>query len=147
MTPLLSGLGEVVYAGDEPGAASLLDLALNGAMYGMVGGAVTAMLTVRSVIDAGQFTNEHLIPYLTGITSFLPHLARQIEAGTYAKNVSSTLAMQAVGFRNIVKASRNEGVSPELLIPIQEILDRGVDAGCGKEEFSSVAKLLCPSLS
>ncbi|CAN7670931.1 NAD(P)-dependent oxidoreductase [Aminobacter sp. LjRoot7] len=141
---LLESLGKVVFAGAEPGAASLLDLALNGAMYGMVGGALTAMATVNSAVEAEAFTNDHLIPYLNGIASFLPHLARQIDNGSFGENVTATLAMQSIGFRNIRRASEEQGVSTELLDPIQSLLDRGVAAGLGGEEFSSIVKLLAP---
>lgn len=124
---LLEVLGEARYTGADAGLASLLDLALNGAMYGMLGGALHAIAVVGTEgIEAGDFAARLLIPYLSAITGIIPNLARQIDTRDYAVGVSATLAMQQVGFNNIRQSSKDQGISSELLDPIQSLMDRRV---------------------
>ncbi|SDD09627.1 NAD(P)-dependent oxidoreductase [Actinokineospora iranica] len=141
--PLLEVLGDARFTGTDPGHASLLDLALNGAMYGMLGGAVHAMAVVGSEgIGAQDFSTSLLIPYLTGIMGIVPHFAKQIDTGEYTVDVAATLAMQQVGFRNIRQASVDQGISSALLDPMQDLMDKRVAAGFGSDDFSGVYEAL-----
>ena len=117
---LLDVMGAANYVGEDAGLASLLDLAMNGAMYGMLGGAMHAISVVATEgITAQDFSSELLIPYLSAITGIIPNLARQFDTKEFSVGVSAKLAMQQVGFRNIRKASEDQGISSELLDPIQ----------------------------
>ncbi|GGV81282.1 6-phosphogluconate dehydrogenase [Streptomyces griseoloalbus] len=141
--PVLSAMGDARFAGTDAGLASLLDLSLLAGMYGMLGGAMQAIAMVRSEgVNAQQFSTELLIPYVTSIAGVVANLARQIDNDEYHIGISAALSMQQVGFRNIVEASRSQGVSSELLDPIQSLMDRRVADGFGNDDFSGVIELL-----
>lgn len=141
--PVLGAVGDARFAGTDPGLASLLDLSLLAGMYGMLGGAIQAIAMVRSEgVNAQQFSTELLIPYVTSIAGVVANLARQIDNDEYNVGISAALSMQQVGFRNIVQASRSQGVSSELLDPIQSLMDRRVADGFGSDDFSGVIELL-----
>lgn len=140
---LLEVMGAANYVGEDAGLASLLDLALNGAMYGMLAGAMHAVTVVATEgIQAQEFSSEFLIPYLTAITGIIPNLARQFDTKEFTVGVSAKMAMQQVGFRNIRQASKDQGISTELLDPIQSLMDRRVAAGFPDDDFSAVTELL-----
>ncbi|MEK3780673.1 NAD(P)-dependent oxidoreductase [Paenibacillus sp. FSL R5-0810] len=139
---LLDVMGASTYLGEDAGLASLLDLAMNGAMYGMLAGAMHAISVVATEgIKAQAFSSELLIPYLTAITGIIPNLARQFDTKEFTVGVSAKLAMQQVGFRNIRQASKDQGISTELLDPIQSLMDRRVAAGFPDDDFSAVTEL------
>lgn len=145
---LLDVMGAANYVGEDAGLASLLDLAMNGAMYGMLGGAMHAISVVATEgITAQDFSSELLIPYLSAITGIIPNLARQFDTKEFSVGVSAKLAMQQVGFRNIRKASEDQGISSELLDPIQSLMDRRVAAGFPDDDFSAVTELFKVPLS
>lgn len=140
---LLDTMGTSNYIGEDAGLASLLDQALLGAMYGMLGGAMHAITMVGTEGIKGQdFSAQFLIPYLTAIAGIIPNLARQIDNKEYSIGVSAKLAMQQVGFRNIRQASKDQGISTELLDPIQSLMDRRVASGFPNDDFSGVTELL-----
>ncbi|MBX4148163.1 MULTISPECIES: NAD(P)-binding domain-containing protein [Paenibacillus] len=140
---LLDVMGAANYVGADAGLASLLDLAMNGAMYGMLGGAMHAIAVVGTEgVKAQDFSSGLLIPYLTAITGIIPNLARQFDTREFSVGVSAKLAMQQVGFRNIRQASKDQGISTELLDPIQSLMDRRVAAGFPDDDFSAVTELL-----
>ncbi|MEU9352588.1 NAD(P)-binding domain-containing protein [Streptomyces griseoloalbus] len=141
--PVLSAMGDARFAGTDAGLASLLDLSLLAGMYGMLGGAMQAIAMVRSEgVNAQQFSTELLIPYVTSIAGMVANLARQIDNNEFHIGISAALSMQQVGFRNIVEASRSQGVSSELLDPIQSLMDRRVADGFPNDDFSGVIELL-----
>ncbi|MFD8522218.1 NAD(P)-dependent oxidoreductase [Streptomyces capillispiralis] len=140
---VLGAMGDPRFAGADPGLASLLDLSLLAGMYGMLGGAIQAIAMVRSEgVNAQQFSTDLLIPYVTSIAGVVANLARQIDNDEYTIGISAALSMQQVGFRNIVEASRSQGVSSELLDPIQSLMDRRVADGFPNDDFSGVIELL-----
>ncbi|MET7296630.1 NAD(P)-binding domain-containing protein [Streptomyces griseoloalbus] len=140
---VLGAMGDPRFAGTDPGLASLLDLSLLAGMYGMLGGAIQAIAMVRSEgVNAQQFSTDLLIPYVTSIAGVVANLARQIDNDEYHIGISAALSMQQVGFRNIVEASRSQGVSSELLDPIQSLMDRRVADGFPNDDFSGVIELL-----
>ncbi|MDT0446474.1 NAD(P)-dependent oxidoreductase [Streptomyces johnsoniae] len=140
---LLEVLGSARFVGDDAGLASLLDLALNGAMYGLLGGAMHAIAVVGTEgVKAQDFSAELLVPYLTSMTGIIPHFARQIDTGEYQVDVVAALGMQQVGYRNIRRASLDQGISTDLLDPMQSLMDRRVADGFADDDFSAVAEVL-----
>lgn len=138
--PALEALGAATYLGVDAGSAALYDLALLSAMYGMFGGYFHAV-SLASDTDPVEFTTELVIPWLNGMTEALVPMATAIANGDHATD-GSTLAMQAVGIQNIVDASTAEGVSPAVLSPMQELVDRGVDAGHGDDGLSRLVEVI-----
>ncbi|MFI0260195.1 NAD(P)-dependent oxidoreductase [Streptomyces sp. NPDC017056] len=139
----LAVLGRPEYAGAEPGAAALQDLALLTGMYGMLAGVVEALALVRSAgFGPVGFATEKLVPWLGAMAAAVPHYAEQIESGDYAHGVVSNLGMQAVGLDNIFQAYEDQGISAELLAPLRALVRRRVAEGHGAEDFPGVTELL-----
>ncbi|MFC5744992.1 NAD(P)-dependent oxidoreductase [Actinomadura rugatobispora] len=121
--PALDRLGGAHYLGGDAGLASLYDLALLSAMYGMASG-VRHAITMVGEERAAEFGSAYLAPWLQA-------MAAPIGQGAAEDEEASPLGMQAVGMSNIVEASRGEGVPnvllSHLLIAMQDIVDAGHD--------------------
>ncbi|MEO3874747.1 NAD(P)-binding domain-containing protein [Nonomuraea sp. B12E4] len=123
----LGALGTATYLNTDAGHAALYDLALLAAMYGMFGGFYQAAAMVGSEkVPAAEFA-PMVVSWLNAMTAALPAVAAAMDAGAGADD-DSNLRMQAVSFANILSASREQGVSTELLEPMQALLNRAVAA-------------------
>jgi 3-hydroxyisobutyrate dehydrogenase-like beta-hydroxyacid dehydrogenase len=138
----LALLGTGTYLGADPGLAPLHDLALLCAMYGMLAGSLHAMALVGTEqVKATEFT-AMLVPWINAMTGYLPAMAQQVDSGDYASDVSANLAMQAVGFDNLMEASRSQGIGADLLVPLQTLVQRRVADGHGAEDLAGVIELI-----
>ncbi|GAA3442829.1 6-phosphogluconate dehydrogenase [Planomonospora venezuelensis] len=138
---LLGALGTAVYVDDDPGRASLYDLALLGAMYGMFGGFFHAVAMAGSEeVPASEFT-PMVSGFLNAMIASLPAMAAAVDSGDHSA-ADSNLEMQAAAYVNLLDASRAQGVSTELVEPMRALLDRGVAAGHGGGDVSSLVGLL-----
>lgn len=139
--PTLRELGTARYLGPDPGRASLYDLSLLSAMYGLFAGYFHAIaMTVAERIPAAEFT-PLLVTWLNTMMASLPEMARAVDSGDHSAD-ESNLRMQATGFVNLLDASRDQGVSTELVEPMRALLDRGVATGRGGGDLSSLIELL-----
>lgn len=139
--PILGELGAATYLGTDAGRASLYDLALLGAMYGMFGGFFHAAAMIGSdQALAAEFT-PLVVSWLNAMAAGLPRMAEAVDSGDHSA-ADSTVQMQASGYVNLLNASRDQGVSTELVEPMQSLLNRGVAAGLGGGGISSLIALL-----
>jgi 3-hydroxyisobutyrate dehydrogenase len=134
----LSVLESARFLGNDPGSASLYDIALLSGMYGLFSGFLHATALVKSEQGntATEFTSL-LIPWLSAITNNLGSLARQIDEGDYTSQGSS-LAMQAHGMKTMYTASEEQGVSPETILPIKSLMESAVKNGHGDASLSAL---------
>jgi 3-hydroxyisobutyrate dehydrogenase-like beta-hydroxyacid dehydrogenase len=140
--PVLDAFGESIYLGDDPGFAALQDLALLSGMYGMITGTLHAFALVRS---AGVSTREFaplLSRWVSGMGGWPAAAAEQIDAGDYGKDVVSNLGMQAAAYVNFFTAAEEQGISAELLAPLNSLMQRRVADGYGHEDLTGVIELL-----
>jgi 3-hydroxyisobutyrate dehydrogenase-like beta-hydroxyacid dehydrogenase len=140
----LERLGAADFLDDDPGAAALYDIALLSGMYGMFGGFLHAVAMVGSTgAKTAEFTTARLVPWLTAMMAGLPEMARQIDAGeTGTRAAGSNLAMQSAAYVNLTDASRDQGVSPELMLPMGALLARAVARAKGAGDIADLAELL-----
>jgi 3-hydroxyisobutyrate dehydrogenase-like beta-hydroxyacid dehydrogenase len=138
----LDVLGGSRFVGEDPGLASLQDLALLSGMYGMFGGALQAFALVRSAGGSAKEFAPKLREWLGSMSEFVTGSAEQIDTGDYATGVVATLAMQASGYVHLVDVAKAQGVGTELLAPLAELMDRRVAAGHGHEDIASVVEAL-----
>ncbi|KAL2823249.1 hypothetical protein BDW59DRAFT_163413 [Aspergillus cavernicola] len=138
----LAYLGTSKFLGTDPGSASLHDLALLAGMYGLFSGFFhsTALATSEAGTTASGFL-QLLTPWLGAMTHYLGALAKQIDDGDYTTQ-GSNLAMQVAGIQNIVKASKEQGVSPAFILPIFERMGRAVEKGHGEDDVSAVIEFM-----
>lgn len=136
---VLAVLGSGKYLGDDAGSASLHDLALLSGMYGLFAGFLHATALVRSEgegVSATEFLGL-LAPWLQAMTGYLGLLARQIDDGVYTAQTSN-LEMQLVALENACAASREQGVSAEVMLPLKGLVERAVREGRGGHDISSL---------
>ncbi|PPK61597.1 NAD(P)-binding domain-containing protein [Actinokineospora auranticolor] len=107
------------YLGDDPGHASLYDIALLSGMYGMFAGVAHALAMVRAQggVDLDEFGGR-LVRWITAMTA----VARNDDP-------AATIEMQAANIPTFEGASRELGVSSELLAPYFELMRRGAAQG------------------
>ncbi|KAM5341886.1 hypothetical protein ACJ41O_014917 [Fusarium nematophilum] len=139
----LEPLGKLRYISEDPGAASLWDLAALAAMDGMFLGGFWAMnLLKRQRSAAGvdeslsveQPMREIVLPLLT---AFLPHLAdiaNALDKEDWAESFGNTVSMQLKGLQTIVEGFEQEKVNVDGLKMFQALMQRvqkekGDDAG------------------
>ncbi|MEV4500610.1 NAD(P)-dependent oxidoreductase [Streptomyces klenkii] len=140
--PVLERLGAAHFAGTEPGLAALLDIALLSGMYGMFAGVFHAL----ALVDTAGVPLEEFAPllgtWIGAMAAGIPHYARQIGSGEYADGVVSNVAMQSAAFGNLLRAAEDQGLSPELIAPLQPLMARRVAEGHGHEDVAGIVELL-----
>jgi 3-hydroxyisobutyrate dehydrogenase-like beta-hydroxyacid dehydrogenase len=137
----LASLGASRYLGADPGLASLYDLALLSAMYGMLGGFLHAVALAGTEQVAATELTSLVVPWLDAMAADLPHLAGRIEAGDFATD-GSTLDLNRAGVDLIARYSREQGVDAGQLAPLRALLDRRVAEGHGADGFASLIEAL-----
>ncbi|WP_410657496.1 NAD(P)-dependent oxidoreductase [Amycolatopsis sp. lyj-112] len=138
----LDTFGGTNYLGADPGLAPLHDIALLSGMYGHFIGVIQAFALVGSAgVKAKDFA-PLLRGWMDAMSGFTERAAEQLDDGDYVTDVVSNLAMQAAAFPNLAKAAEEQGVSAELLTPLQPLMDRRVAAGHGDEDLIGVIELL-----
>jgi 3-hydroxyisobutyrate dehydrogenase-like beta-hydroxyacid dehydrogenase len=129
--------GATTYVGPDPGLAALYDMALLSMMYALYGGALHAL----ALVGTAQIDGATLMPYatrlMTDVVSWLPDLAREVDAGDYATEVS-TLDINQAGVALIIQTSEELGVRADVLRPIQALIDRRVAEGHGRDGLASL---------
>ncbi|MBN6053481.1 NAD(P)-dependent oxidoreductase, partial [Nonomuraea sp. RK-328] len=129
----LKPLAEPRYLGEDPGLAPLYDLAMLTGMYGQIAGFLEAAVLIASEgRPVREFTETLLVPWMHAMAEAQPRWAEEIEKGDYATEVSN-LEVNRVGLANLVTAFEEQGVKPDLLLPMKEILERRVARGHGAE--------------
>ncbi|ONF68711.1 NAD(P)-dependent oxidoreductase [Amycolatopsis keratiniphila] len=138
----LETFGGVNYLGADPGLAPLHDIALLSGMYGYFVGVIQAYALVGSAgVKAREFA-PLLRGWLDAMGGFLERSAEQIDDGDYVTDVVSNIEMQAAAFPNLAKAAADQGISAELLTPLQPLMDKRVADGHGAEDLIGVIELL-----
>ncbi|MEU4229657.1 NAD(P)-binding domain-containing protein [Nonomuraea sp. NPDC026600] len=138
----LGALARPRYLGADAGLAPLYDLAMLTGMYGQIAGFLEAAALIASEKrPVVEFTTELLVPWLTAMAAQQPQWAVDIEAGDYATDVSN-LEVNRVGMDNLLRAFEDQGVKPDLLLPMKDVLDRRVAGGHGAEGLSSLIEEL-----
>ncbi|BBJ38910.1 dehydrogenase [Streptomyces antimycoticus] len=133
---VLDLFGESHHLGEDPGRAPLYDLALLSAMYGMFSGVLHAYALVRSDGVAAADVAPLLGRWLTAMSGAADGFAQQIDSGDHATGVVSNLAMQSAAFVNFTGSAGDQGISPELIAPIGDLMARRVADGHGHEGLS-----------
>ncbi|WP_040833702.1 NAD(P)-dependent oxidoreductase [Nocardia brevicatena] len=141
----LAELGTARYLGADAGLAALHDMAVLAGMYGLFGGFFQAVAMVAGEdTTTGAFTENYLGPWLRSVLDLLPIMADEIDSGDFPVHFSD-LSVNATGLENIRTASRGQGVSTELLDPLQRLFDRQVEHGHGGDSFTRAVTGLRPA--
>ncbi|BBZ63883.1 MULTISPECIES: NAD(P)-dependent oxidoreductase [Mycobacteriaceae] len=133
---LLETWGAAEYFGDDPGLASLHDLALLSAMYVMFAGffhgaAMVATAGTSATEFAGRAT-----AWLQALLPALAEYAEFIDGGDYTRPGQQSLEFSDIS--EIVEASGAAGISTEVVDTVQRLIRRQIDTGHGAEGFARV---------
>ncbi|MGW8452091.1 NAD(P)-dependent oxidoreductase [Streptomyces niveus] len=136
-----AALGGTKYVGEDPGLASLYDLALLTGMYGMFAGVLQAYALIGTEAIAATEFSELLVPWVGAMLGSAPAMAAAIDSGQHLTDVSS-LAVNQAAFPNLLSTFAAQGVSGELFAPVQGLLDRAIAEGHAADGLSRLADLL-----
>ncbi len=111
-------------------------------MYGMVIGVAQAFALIRTEdVTATEFA-EPLHAWVSAMLGgMIPEMATAIDSGQHLTDVSS-LGINQAAFRNFLATYDDQGVSSELFVPFQKLLDRSVEEGHAADGLSRLADLL-----
>ncbi|MCM0678363.1 NAD(P)-binding domain-containing protein [Micromonospora phytophila] len=136
--PLLDLWGGSTYFGEDPGLASLYDLALLAGMYVMFAGFMQgAAMVAPAGVTAGAFA-VMAAPWQTAMTGAFQGFAAVIDGGDYTVEGQQSLEFSDVALGGILAASADQGISTEVLAMVQRLMQRQIDAGHGKEGFARI---------
>ncbi|WP_327089773.1 NAD(P)-binding domain-containing protein [Nonomuraea sp. NBC_01738] len=134
------------FVGEDPGLAALLDLAMLTGMYGQIAGALQAMAMIGAEGDpVAGFTEDLLVPWLTAMAGLLPRWAASIDERSWVTDVSN-LEVNSNGLAALERATREQGLTGDLLAPLRRIVDARTARGHGDHGLPSLIEELHPDL-
>jgi 3-hydroxyisobutyrate dehydrogenase-like beta-hydroxyacid dehydrogenase len=139
---VLETFGEAHYVGTDPGLAALYDISLLSGMYGMFMGVAHALALISTENVPATAFAPLLTRWLVAMTGAVASTAEQMDKGDYTIGVTSTLAMQAAAYPNLTSTARDQGISAELLAPLQRVLDKRVAEGHGDDSIGGIIEIL-----
>jgi 3-hydroxyisobutyrate dehydrogenase-like beta-hydroxyacid dehydrogenase len=130
----LGALGTISYLGEDPGLASLYDVAGLAMMWSVLNAWLqgTAMLKTAGV-DAATYA-PFAQQIAVGVAGWLPGYAEQIDKGAFPAEVSA-LETDARAMAHLVEESEALGVNAELPKLLKAMADRAIAAGHGGEQY------------
>jgi 3-hydroxyisobutyrate dehydrogenase-like beta-hydroxyacid dehydrogenase len=133
---LLELWGEATYFGTDAGQASLYDMAILAGMYTMFAGFMHGAAMVGS--DGGSATDfaARATPFMAAMTEAFGEFGAIIDSRDYAGEGQQSLEFSDLG--DLLQASADQGVSLEVLEPVQRLIRRQIDAGHGDEGFARI---------
>jgi 3-hydroxyisobutyrate dehydrogenase-like beta-hydroxyacid dehydrogenase len=145
-TPEMIGTPQsaVLYSGSQrlygeyrdPGMASLYDLALLSGMYTMFAGFFHGAAMVGAAgVPAKEFA-ARAATWLQTVVFAITEYAEVIDGGDYSLPGQQSLEFSDIS--DIVDASRDQGISTELVDVVQRLIHRQIDAGHGRDGFARV---------
>ncbi|OBB09629.1 6-phosphogluconate dehydrogenase [Mycolicibacterium conceptionense] len=128
--------GSTEYFGDDAGLASLYDLALLSAMYVMFAGfAHGAAMVGAAGVSAKEFATR-TAAWLPALMPAIAGYATVIDGGDYS--VPGQQSLYFSDLTDIVDASRDQGISTEVVDMVQRLIHRQIDAGHGDDGFARI---------
>ncbi|NEC93320.1 hypothetical protein G3I71_48080 [Streptomyces sp. SID12501] len=84
---------------------------------------------------------SQLVRWLTAAAGALPAFAEEIDRGDH-DTTTSNVEINAVGLRNILTTTEAQGVSTDLLAPLQRLFEDQMDAGHAASSLSRTIESL-----
>ncbi|MEY7972117.1 NAD(P)-dependent oxidoreductase [Saccharomonospora xinjiangensis] len=130
----LGALGTVTYLGEDPGLASLYDVAGLTMMWSVLNAWLQGTALLRAAgIDAATYA-PFAAQIATGVAGWLPGYAEQIDNGSFPAEVSA-LETDVRAMEHMVQENETAGINAELPKLIKAMADRAIAAGHGKEQY------------
>ncbi|WJV48368.1 NAD(P)-dependent oxidoreductase [Streptomyces flavofungini] len=133
--------GDTVHLGTEPDLAALYESAVGGtllpALLGFFQGA--ALVTARG-LEASTLV-PHTVKWLEMIGSVLPHLAAEIDRGSY-DDPQSSIGIFHAGAAAETEIAAEAGLDARWLEPMHALLDRAVAEGRAEQSIAALVEVL-----
>lgn len=115
-------------------------------MYTMSAGFLHGAAMVGTAgVSAAEFA-ESAGDWLRAVSGSLPYAAAFVDSGDYTTDVQS-VDFNKAALDAIVQASVDQGVAPDLVAPIRELLARQQDEGHGKESYDRIIESIRPEVT
>lgn len=134
--------GNSVFLGADAGVAALYGLALLGIGWSALSGALHGF----AMLGSEKIPAAALLPFVEPwiMHAVLPTIqgsAQQVDAGEYGTDIS-TVSLNAMDLAKIVKASKAQGIRPDLMVPIKNLLEKRVADGYGADALASMIEVI-----
>ena len=129
-------LGAGLFAGTDPTLASVQDMAVLAAMYGMFAGFFHGVALARTAGISGAEITGPMTRWLTSAVATLPQFAREIDTADYDATETSTIDINRAGLGAILTAGRPRGVDDRLLAPLLDLFERQAAEGHGSASLA-----------
>ncbi|GAB3119803.1 NAD(P)-binding domain-containing protein [Streptomyces calidiresistens] len=125
------------HEGEDPGLASLWDLALLSGMYSMFAGFLQGVAMLQSAgVGAAEYA-ERAAPFLASMTELLGHSTEHLDKRDYGEPLQS-LEWTTTLLDTITRAASEQGITPAPVDMVQRLIRRQIDAGHGAEDFDRI---------
>ncbi|MFH8563728.1 NAD(P)-dependent oxidoreductase [Streptomyces sp. NPDC017988] len=132
--PTLEALGALTYLGDDPGLASLYDVAGLAMMWSVLNAWLQGTALLRTAgVDAVTYAPFARL-MAAGVADWLPGYAEQIDKGSFPAEVAA-LETDARSMAHLIEESEAAGVNAELPRLFKAMADRAIAAGHGGEQY------------
>ena len=134
--------GNSVHLGPDAGIAALYDLSLLGILWATLAAAMHGFALVGGERIPATALVPFIEPWITDVV--LPAIegtAHQVDAGDYATTIS-TVGLNALGLAKMVEASRDQGIRPDLMVPIRDFLRQRTADGHGADALAGMIEVI-----
>lgn len=136
----LKRLGNSVFFGEDPGLASLYDVALLGVMWGTLNAFLHgAALLGAAKVDASAFA-PFANQWVSSVTGFVSAYADQIDRGAYPAE-DAALETHLATMKYLVRESAAAGIDTDWPARIQALAERAIDAGHAGASYASLIEV------
>ena len=131
---VLGALGTVTHLGEDPGLASLYDVAGLAMMWSVLNAWLQGTALLRTAgVDAATYA-PFARRIAAGVAEWLPGYAEQIDSGSFPAEVAA-LETEVRSMEHLIEESEAVGVNAELPRLIKAMADRAIAAGHGGEQY------------
>jgi 3-hydroxyisobutyrate dehydrogenase-like beta-hydroxyacid dehydrogenase len=136
----LNRLGNATFFGEDPGLASLYDVALLGVMWGTLNAFLHgAALLGAAKVDAGTFA-PFANQWVGSVTGFVSAYADQIDRGIYPA-ADAALETHLATMKYLVRESAAAGIDTDWPARIQALTERAINAGHAGTSYASLIEV------
>ncbi|MFJ8649449.1 NAD(P)-dependent oxidoreductase [Streptomyces sp. NPDC093546] len=136
----LGRLGKATFFGEDPGLASLYDVALLGVMWGTLNAFLHgAALLGAAKVDASTFA-PFANQWVGSVTGFISAYAGQIDRGAYPAE-DAALETHLATMKHLVRESAAVGVDTDWPARIQALTERAIDAGHAGASYAALVEV------
>lgn len=134
--------GDLVYAGDAPGAANAHGMA-SGAVFGaaLLGALQAALMCEAAGLDVGIFAQRMRSADMATVASMVDDLLTRIHEERYGDS-RATLATGAAGIAQVLQHARDAQIYDDVAALVDQVFRMGMDAGLGDQDPAALIKVL-----